>query len=121
MQGFRRKLGVALAIAGVAVCAWALVVWQWQDPVTGLYTRWQQHRLADAYAAREHAYRTRAHAATLAAARRALAVAAARYRRTARRGDGIGRIAVPRLGIDMVLVNGADHDSLEKGPGRDLR
>jgi sortase A len=25
------------------------------------------------------------------------------------------------MGIDMVLVNGTDHDTLKKGPGRDLR
>ena len=25
---------------------WVVVVWQWQDPLTGLYTRWEQHKLA---------------------------------------------------------------------------
>jgi sortase A len=25
------------------------------------------------------------------------------------------------MGVDMILVNGTDHDSLTKGPGRDLR
>src|SRR5262249_11768740 len=42
-------------------------------------------------------------------------------RRSMHRGAGIGRIVVPRLGLSMVLVNGTDHDSLKKGPGRDLR
>ncbi len=28
---------------------------------------------------------------------------------------------MPRLGLNMVLVNGTDHDSLTKGPGRDPR
>jgi sortase A len=119
MQGFRRKLGVALAALGVGVCAWALVVWQWQDPFTGLYTRWQQHKLADAYAARERAYRA-PDASNLAAERRAIAAAAARYRSTTHRGEPIGRISIPRLGLNMLLVDGADHDSLTKGPGRDL-
>ena len=27
---------------------------------------------------------------------------------------------MPRLGLNMVLVNGTDHDSLTHGPGRDL-
>jgi sortase A len=36
-------------------------------------------------------------------------------------GQAIGRIVVPRLGMHMVLVNGTDHGSLKKGPGRDLR
>ena len=36
-------------------------------------------------------------------------------------GKPIGRIAVPRLGLRMILVNGTDHDSLASGPGRDPR
>jgi sortase A len=51
---------------------------------------------------------------------RALAAAAARYRRSTHRGEAIGRISIPRLGLNMVLVNGTDHDSLTNGPGRDL-
>ena len=37
-----------------------------------------------------------------------------------RPGDAIGRIRIPRLGLNMVLVNGTDHGTLEKGPGRYL-
>jgi sortase A len=121
MQGFRRKFGLVLVAVGLGVCAWALVVWQWQDPFTGLYTRWQQHRLADRYEARERAFRAPAASAGLASRRRALSTAAARYRRSVRVGDPIGRISVPRLGLEMVLVNGTDHESLKKGPGRDVR
>ena len=44
-----------------------------------------------------------------------------RYRSSSKRGEAIGRLSVPRLGLNMVLVNGTDHDSLKKGPGRDLR
>src|ERR671936_932784 len=101
MQGFRRKLGVALATLGVAVCAWALLVWQWQDPFTGLYTRWQQHRLSGQYTAWERAYRPPDAASNLAAERRAIAGAAARYRHSVRRGEASGRISVPRLGLNM--------------------
>ena len=36
-------------------------------------------------------------------------------------GQAIGRIIIPRLGLNMVLVNGTDEASLERGPGRDLR
>src|SRR5919201_2048201 len=120
MQRFRRKLGVALAALGVGVCAWALLVWQWQDPFTGLYTRWQQHQLSGQYAARERAYRPPDAASNLAAERRAIAAAAARYRHGVHRGEAIGHISVPRLGLNMVLVNGTNHRSLTKGPGREL-
>ena len=46
---------------------------------------------------------------------------ARRYRLASHRGQAIGRIRVPRLHLNMILVNGTDHDSLKKGPGRDLR
>ena len=28
---------------------------------------------------------------------------------------------IPRMGLNMILVNGTDHETLKKGPGRDLR
>src|SRR5207237_3602389 len=37
------------------------------------------------------------------------------------RGEAIGRIRIPRMGVNMILVNGTDHETLKKGPGRDLR
>src|SRR5205823_12355766 len=43
------------------------------------------------------------------------------YRLASHRGQAIGRIHVPRLGLNMILVNGTDDVSLRKGPGRDLR
>jgi sortase A len=54
-------------------------------------------------------------------ARRTIAREARLYRRDTHRGQAIGRIKVPRLGLNMILVNGTDHGSLTKGPGRDLR
>ena len=42
-----------------------------------------------------------------------------RYRTSSTRGEAIGRIRVPRMGLNMILVNGTDHDTLKKGPGRD--
>ena len=40
-----RTAGLVFVGAGVLTLIWALVVWQWQDPFTALYTTWQQHRL----------------------------------------------------------------------------
>ncbi len=118
-----RRLGTALVVLGVAVLAWAFVVWQWNDPFTGLYTRWQQHRLARSYAHVVATYHPRPvpHAATVVTEQHVVAAEARRYRLRARVGTAIGRIDVPRLGLHMVLVNGTDHDSLVKGPGRDPR
>ena len=38
-----------MVLAGVAVLAWVLVVWRWQDPFTAVYTHWKQHQLAQSY------------------------------------------------------------------------
>jgi sortase A len=52
---------------------------------------------------------------------RTLELAAARLRRTAGVGQAIGRIVIPRLSLNMIVVNGTDEESLTRGPGRDLR
>ena len=112
-----------MIVAGAGTLAWALLVWQWQDPFTYLYTHYQQHRLASQYEKRLAHYRPvplPAHA-SLAVERRNIARAAARYRTESRRGQAIGRMKIPRLGLNIILVNGTDHDSLTRGPGRDLR
>jgi sortase A len=122
MGRFTRKLGTFLIVAGVATLGWAFTVWAWQDPFTNLYTRWEQHQLAQKYDKVFNSYRPIARTnASLAAAKHELRVEARQYRTSARRGEAIGRISIPRIGIDMVLVNGTDHDSLTRGPGRDLR
>ncbi len=122
MRRLARIAGALLIAGGVLTLAWALLVWRWQDPFTALYTHVQQDRLAHALDREFAAYRPahRGHR-TLAAERRVIADEAARFRRDAKRGQAIGRIVIGRIGLNMVLVNGTDHDSLTKGPGRDLR
>src|SRR5215210_6706754 len=120
-----RTLGTILIVVGVLVGSWFLAVWQWKDPFTSLYTLYRQHQLGDDYDERLDAWRRTAPQTrpqgSLASVRRSLAAEARRYRKSSERGDAIGKIAVPRLGVDMFLVNGTDESSLEKGPGRDLR
>jgi sortase A len=125
-----RWTGTSFVVLGVLVLAWAFVVWQWNDPFTGLYTRWQQHRLAKSYAHLVATYHPRpvqrtatveSKAQLLRRERQLVQDEARQYRAHAKIGSAIGRIDVPRLGLHMVLVNGTDHDSLVKGPGRDPR
>lgn len=118
-----RILGTLLVIAGVLTLVWAVVVWRWQDPFTALYTTWKQHQLSSSYERRVRAYHQPAlePGASLAATTAKIRAQARRYRLESERGQAIGRIRVPRLGLDMVLVDGTDHDSLTKGPGLDRR
>jgi sortase A len=118
-----RRVGTLLIVSGAAILLWALVVWQWQDPFTALYTKYKQHQLAGAYAkrAKEFPFTKFAADASLATMSHEIAAEARRYRKKSKRGQAIGRIRVHRLGLNMILVNGTDHGSLTKGPGRDLR
>ena len=123
MRRFARITGTLLAIAGVAVLVWVVVVWRWQDPFTALYTTWRQHQLSDSYKRKAEAYQAPPPkpGASLAVTTAQLRAQARRYRLNAKRGEGIGRIRVPRLGLNMVFVEGTDDASLRKGPGRDRR
>jgi sortase A len=119
-----RIAGTALVVAGVLMLVWVVVVWRWQDPFTAAYTHWKQHQLASSYDHRFVAYKPSPTPRTTispALATEVLGQEARRYRRSSHRGQAIGRIRVPRLGLNMVFVNGTDTASLEKGPGRDLR
>jgi sortase A len=116
-----RILGTVLIVAGSLTLLWALVVWQWQDPFTALYTKWKQHQLASQYEKRVQTFAGTVSGTSLAAERSSIAREAKAYRADSKRGQAIGRLRVPRMGLNMVLVNGTDHDTLKKGPGRDLR
>lgn len=116
-----RLLGTLLTVAGTLTLLWALVVWQWQDPFTALYTKWKQHQLASQYDRRARSFEARISGVTVTAERESIAREAKRYRTSSTRGEVIGRLRVPRMGVNILLVNGTDHVTLKKGPGRDKR
>jgi sortase A len=133
-----RRLGLALIACGALVLVWAGVVWQWQDPFTALYTMYRQDQLSHAYERRSHQFElshpppvqaggTRAKPKTPESAEAALRaeegtvrIDAREYRLASREGTPLGKIVVPRLGLNMIFVNGTSESSLEQGPGRDL-
>jgi sortase A len=117
-----RILARVLIGAGALLLVWVVVVWRWQDPFTALYTHWEQQRLSHALDHEFAAFKpSGARGLALAAERNAIASDAAHFRLHTHAGEAIGRIVVGRIGLSMVLVDGTDEGSLEKGPGRDLR
>lgn len=119
MRRFVRTLGTLLIVAGVAALLWTVVVWRWEDPVTSLYTAYEQRELADGLDERFDLYERRGQPAAVDPAE--LAREARRYRGQTSIGDGFGRIEVPRLDLRMVLVYGTDPEPLKRGPGLDPR
>jgi sortase A len=121
MRRTARIVGTLMIAAGVLTLAWAVLVWRWQDPFTAAYTHWEQRGLGRSYDRIAAGYRPAHVSGDLAAELRAVRREATAYRHTMRRGAAIGRIRIARIGLNMVLVNGTDHETLKRGPGRDLR
>lgn len=120
MRRLLRILGTLLIVAGIATLAWAFAVWRWEDPFTSLYTAYEQRGLSSGLEERFASYTPAIEEPeTLEPAE--IAAEARRYRRATNTGDGIGRIEVPRLGVNMVLVYGTDPATLKRGPGLDPR
>jgi sortase A len=121
MRRVLRIAGTAMAAAGLLAAGWALTVWQWQDPFTALYTSHQQQNLETEYRRSEAAYvppmRVEPSVPVPIQMRR-IRRAAARYRMQLERGDAVGRLHVPQLGLDAIVVEGTDSATLTKGPGR---
>jgi sortase A len=118
-----RIIGTVLAIAGAGGLVWVVVVWRWQDPFTALYTTWKQHQLSSSYEHRAEAFRALPvkSGASLVVTTETIRKEARRYRLRSKRGQAVGRIRVPRLGLNMVVVDGTDDGTLKKGPGLDRR
>jgi len=117
-----RILGSLLLAAGVLGLAWTITVWRWQDPFTAIYTHYEQAKLNRSLDREISTFRVRHRRAetTVVRERRLVAAAAAAERRQVKDGQALGRIIVPRMGLNMVVVNGTDEESLKKGPGHYL-
>ena len=121
MRRALRIAGTALAAAGLLAAAWAFTVWRWQDPFTALYTSHQQQNLESTYRRSEAAYVPPVRvepSVPVPVQMRRVRQAAARYRMQLERGDAVGRLHVPRLDLDAIVVEGTDSATLTKGPGR---
>src|SRR2546425_5370445 len=111
--------GLALLL-GVVLLADALVTVVWQDPLTAVFTQEQQKTLSKKLSATERAVLP---PSTFALVKKAgneperMALLGWHLRESAPAGDPLGRIAIPRIGVNFVFVSGTGTDSLKKGPG----
>jgi sortase A len=101
-----RAVSLGLIAVGVLTLAWVVVTWRWQEPITAV-EHWHSQRALGAQ------LRSR----TVPAHVRSLRRRARAFRLASRKGEAMGRILVPRLGLDAVLVEGTGEADLAKGPG----
>src|SRR3954451_25190634 len=126
MRRVARITGTLMIVAGACSIAWALLVWQWQDPFTAIYAKYEQHKLASNFAHRFADYRAPSQPSVKTTGNEKpteeerVAAAARAYRLALHEGEPVGRLVVSRLGLKSIVVNGTAHDDLTKGPGREL-
>jgi len=114
-------LSVALITAGIVIAADVAMTLAWREPLSTVYGSIQQGHAADELEQLQREYPTPAevhdtagHSRDVEARARKLADNFAQRVET---GKGIGRIKIPSIGLDIVLVQGTDTASLQKGPG----
>jgi sortase A len=115
-----RALSTTLIVAGLLLLADAAVTLLWQEPVSAVYTRIQQGRLADELAELERAPLEPVERRALERLRDPERRRAFRARALERRldaGDAMGRILMPAIGVSDVFVEGTGGGDLRKGPG----
>jgi sortase A len=120
VQRLARIASVALITAGVVVLADVAITLAWKEPISALYGSIQQGRLADELEGLEEEFPSEA---DLRAIERAEGLAeeagvlARRFAGGVEIGEAVGRIRIPSIDADYVLVEGTDTDSLQRGPG----
>ena len=115
-----RQISTILILAGLMLLADVGLTLVWQEPVSALYADWRQDALADDLDELSEPDLSPGERRALARlpldSDRAAFLARALNRRTDA-GDPIGRIRIPEIGVDKVIVEGTDGGSLRKGPG----
>ena len=118
--GWRRRLSTVLILAGILLLADAGLTVVWQEPVSAVLAWLNQDELADELSRLEALGPSADELAALAALegdRRRIAFLARALERRADQGEAVGRVALPSIDQDLVVVEGSDTEALRKGPG----
>ena len=117
---FTRILSIALITAGLVVLADAGVTLLWQEPMSAAYGHLQQNKAADQLADLDASFPSAQDLASIQGVHGDTARAAALakiFKSHISEGHAIGRIKIDRIGLNIVLMQGTDTSTLQKGPG----
>jgi sortase A len=109
-----------LITAGLVVLADAGLTLIWQEPLSAAYGAFKQGQAEDQLNQLESQYPTPADLAAISGVRgnaKKARILADRFEPHLQEGHAIGRIKIDRIGLSIVVVQGTDTASLEKGPG----
>jgi sortase A len=120
MRRALRGLSSVLIATGVLLVADAVLTVVWQEPVTAIYGKVRQNQLGGDLKKLNEAPLTPAERGVLRgvhADSQRIAFLARSMRRRLRDGQAIGRLRIPHIHANFVMVEGTDAAALRKGPG----
>jgi sortase A len=113
-------LSVALITAGVVILADVAATLLWREPTSSIYASVRQHDADSALDDLERGFPTEADRLAILGihgeAQKVDALASA-FAKRVNDGDPIGRIVIPSIDLDIVVVQGTSTGDLTKGPG----
>jgi sortase A len=115
-----RATSTVLIISGLLLFADAAVAVLWQEPVSAVVALVQRTQIDRRWLSLGSAPLAGGERPSLSAEPgppQRLAYLAGREQRGLRTGEAIGRMTIPSLGSSLLVVQGTDGQSLEKGPG----
>jgi sortase A len=115
-----RGLSNVLIFAGLLLLLDVGATLLWQEPVSALYAKLRQNQLEDDLAALERRGPTVAELQALRHIRlddERLAFLARSLKRRTHAGDALGRVRIPAVGVNAVMVEGTGTTDLREGPG----
>jgi sortase A len=115
-----KALSTVLIVAGGLLLIDAGITLLWQEPVSALYASLRQNALGDDLNRIETRRIARVEVQALKrlqTEKRRLTFLARAERGKANPGDPVGRIQIPKIGANFVIVQGTDAGDLREGPG----
>jgi sortase A len=115
-----RIVSVALITAGLVVLADVAATLAWKEPVSTVYGSIQQGKAEDELAELKGRFPARADLREVERVEgigRKVEVLADLFAQRAQPGEAIGRLRISSIDLDVVVVEGTDTASLQKGPG----
>jgi sortase A len=113
-----RFVASVLITSGILMLIDAALTVTWQEPVSAFLAQRQQDSLGDELSEQDKLVAAdEREVASIKGDRKRLARLAELAKARARTGEAIGRIRIPSLDRDYVVVQGTDTGSLRKGPG----
>lgn len=113
-------LAVALITAGLVIFADVATTLLWREPLSTVYGSIQQGKAEDELAALQDSFPSTVDQRAVEEARNVderVELLADLFEEQVDTGEAIGRIRVPSIDLNIVMVQGTDTASLQKGPG----